>query len=455
MNAKSRVVLSIGLLVLALTSLFIGRRVEEEALARKRATLDPQAKFPAPTVTPVEPTYRELAVAEILGLPFGEFYEALRSAPGEAREKWAAELEKMPAGPRRTAALAAFYKLLVQFDPIVAARTACEIKDKKVQELALDSISGAAPGFALRDIAELFLKLPPDPSDYRKYLVNVVSEWAVIDPAAVAKFFDEHPNETGGGAHYDLIRNWAALDPEAAKKWIDSHGFATDIAGDFLAGWYLNDRKAAVTYALVHADELATSTGLESILSALYVDSKEDAKKFIEQLPNDELRNTAFRGLKVNFGTAEETGEPELTPRAVADWMTQFPAAYWRGHLSEVLRWDASPPQEVLSWIEQQPAEIQDAVAAEYTLRSADDAVKTVTAVSQFARPNLRDRLFAAMFHNSSSSAQRMIEEIKKSSLPVEQKEHVLEIAAKVEKDDDAARQERERAESDQGSEKK
>ena len=453
MNARLRVVLPIGLLVLALASLLIGRRVEE-ALAKKRATTDLQAKLPVPTVTPFEPTYRELAVAEILRLSFAEFYEALRSAPGEAREKWAAELEKMPAGPRRTAALAAFYKLLVQFDPIAAARTACEIKDKKVQELALDSVSGAAPGFALRDIAELFLKLPPDPSDYRKYLVNVVSEWAVIDPPAVAKFFDEHPNETEGGAHY-VIRNWAALDPEAAKKWIDSHDFAADIAGDFLAGWYLNDRNAAVTYALVHANELATNTGLENILSALYVDSKEDAKKFIEQLPNDELRNKAFRGLKVNFGTAEETGEPELTPRAVADWMTQFPAACWREHLSDVLGcWSDVPPQEVFSWIAQQPAAIQSAVAAEYRKPTGKGTVETVSAVFQFARIDLRDQLLAAMFKNSFADASLMMEEIRNSFLPTDQKQRVLEIAAKVDRDAQAAQEERARAETDQGSEK-
>jgi hypothetical protein len=47
-----------------------------------------------------------------------------------------------------------------------------------------------------------------------------------------------------------------------------------------------------------------------------------------------------------------------------------------------------------------------------------------------------------------------MVEEIKKSSLTVEQKQHVLEIAAQVEKDEAAAREERARAESDQGSEK-
>jgi hypothetical protein len=216
-NAKRRIILPIGLVILAVASLFVGRRVEEDALARKRATSGLQAKLPAPSITPFEPAYRELAVAEILGLPFAEFYEALRSAPGEAREKWAAELEKMPAGPRRTAALAAFYKLLVQFDPIAAAKAACEIKDKNVQELALESVAGAAPGFALRDIAELFLKLPPDPSGYRKYLENVVSEWVVIDPPAVAKFFDEHP-ETESVGRDDLIRNWAALDPGARGR---------------------------------------------------------------------------------------------------------------------------------------------------------------------------------------------------------------------------------------------
>jgi hypothetical protein len=457
MNAKLRFLLPIGLLILALTSLFIGRHVEEEALAKKRAIADLQPKFPARTVTPPEPTFRELAVTEILALPFGKFYEALRSAPGEAREKWAAELEKMPAGSRRTAALAAFYKLLVQFDPIAAGRTACAIKDKKVQELALDSVTGAAPGFALRDIAELFLKLPPDPSNYRKCLENVVSEWVVIDPPAVAKFFDEHRDETENVDYRELIKNWAALDPEAAKKWIDARGFGPGIVPDFFDGWYLNDPRAAVAYAIAHAEDLKITTVLENALSALYVDSKEDAKKFIEELPNDELRNKAFRAFEfaVQFGTADETGEPDRTPRAVADWMTQFPPAYWREHLSQVLSyWNASPPQEVLSWIEQQPAEIQDAVADEYQLRSAEDAVKAVTAVSQFIRPDLRDRLLAAMFHNSSSSAWQMVEEIKKSSLPVEQKQHVLEIAAQVEKDEEAAREERARAENDQGSEK-
>jgi hypothetical protein len=454
-NTKVKILLA--LFVIVLSSFFIGRRVEEAMLATRLRGAEAKAVLPSATVTPLEPTYRELAVADIIGLPFTEFYEALRSAPVEAREKWAAELEKMPPGPRRTAALAAFYKLLVQFEPVAATEMACGIKDKKVQELALASIVGAAPGFALRDMAELLLKVPADPSDYRKYLESVISDWVLIDPAGVAKFSDEHPDETDHGGQYELVRNWAAVDPEAAKKWIDSHGFASDIVSDFLDGWYLNDPTAAVAFAIAHADDVAISGGLGNILSALYVDSKEDAKKFIEQLPNDELRNKAFRSFefKVNFGTAEETGEPDLTPRAVADWMIEFPPAYWREHLSHVFAfWNRDPPREVFSWIERQPAEIQGALADEYKVPTGKSAVETVTAILQSARPDLRDRMLAALFQHEGGSAWQSVEEITKSSLPADQKRHVLELAAKVERDEKAASDERARAESDQGSEK-
>lgn len=325
--------------------------------------------------------------------------------------------------------------------------SACEIKDKKAQKLALDSVVGSAPGFALPDLAERFLKIPADESDYRKHLENVVSEWALIDPAAVARFFDEHPNETDNGSHYELIRNWAAMDSEAAKNWIDSHDFAPDIAGEFLAGWYLNDRNAAVAFAVAHANDLVTTNALENILSALYLDSKEDGRKFIEQLPNDEARHRAFRTFqfKVNFGTAEETGEPELTPRAISDWMTQFPPAYWRGHLSEILEhWKEGEPQDVFAWIEQPPAAIRDSVVAEYKKPFNKPTAEAIEPILQIADASLRGQLLSAMFKHMERTLDEAKDSITSSSLSPPQKEYVLQIF-------DAVQAEKK---SDQGSEK-
>ena len=150
-----------------------------------------------------------------------------------------------------------------------------------------------------------------------------------------------------------------------------------------------------------------------------------------------------------------DIGLPGAGPRAVADWMTQFPPAYWRGHLDDVLSyWNNGPPQEVFSWIEQQSPEIQGALAAEYQKPTGKGTVETVNAVLQFARADLRDQLLVAMFQHSIGSTWKMKEEIQNSSLTAEQKQHVLAIVAKVEKDDEATREERARAGNDQGSEK-
>jgi hypothetical protein len=338
-----------------------------------------------------------------------------------------------------------------------AANSACEIKDKETQDLALASVTGAAPGFALKDIATLFLKLPPDPSDYRKYLEEVISEWVPIDPPAVAQFYDEHPEIAEQGLNRDLIKSWAAIDPGAAKKWLDAHRSAGDEIADFVMGWYLNDSRAATDYAVQHAEELVPTAGLGELLSALYSDSKEEAKKFIERLPNDEQRHNAFRGceLTVQFGTGEETGEPERTPRAIADWMTQFPPAYWRGHLSEVLHyWDHVPPQEVFSWIEQQPSAIQDAVAAEYKIGVGDQVVDVVSALLQYGNTDLRNHLFMAMFQNSASDIGQMKEAIAGSSLATAQKEEALQFAAKAEVAIEQQRAREKAADENQGSEK-
>ena len=453
MGSRSKIGLGAGLLLVAV-AFFVGRVVEQRALAMNSRALEQRSPASTPRNTPEPTSYRELTASDIIALRFADFYEALRSAPGEAREKWRLDLEKMPTGPRKNAAVAGFYKLLVQFDPVTAAKNACEVDDKELRALALDSVVSAAPGFALKDIATLFLKIATEPYNAQPYLERVISAWTEIDPAAVARFHDEHPEIREYFISQELITAWAAIDPKATTEWLASHNYGPGFLGDYLMGLYLNDRASAIDYALKHADEMAPSSGLSRLLSALYLDSKEQAKKFIERLPA-ELRHDAFRGLEttVQFGTGEETGDPERTPRAVADWMVQFPSEYWRGHLAEVLdHWNNVPPEEVFSWIEQQPPGIRRDVAAEYKIDD-DHAVEVVSALMRYSNTDLRDQLAFALFKNSGSGLTQMKEAIVNSSIPSAQKKYVLEIAAKA----NAAIEEqeaKERAAADYGSEK-
>jgi hypothetical protein len=80
----------------AVSGCLIGRRVEEAALAAERSASIVRAPAPSVTSTPGPPSYQELQASDVLALRFSDFYEALRSAPGEARRQWAAELEQVP-----------------------------------------------------------------------------------------------------------------------------------------------------------------------------------------------------------------------------------------------------------------------------------------------------------------------------------------------------------------------
>src|SRR4051812_11785285 len=89
MGDRSRLFAVTALFIVALIAFFIGRSVEEKALASKANASSRSSASSTPAIDPVALSHQQLAVAEILGLPFADFYEALRSAPGEAREKWA------------------------------------------------------------------------------------------------------------------------------------------------------------------------------------------------------------------------------------------------------------------------------------------------------------------------------------------------------------------------------
>jgi hypothetical protein len=439
LNAKWRMITAAGLAIIASGSFFVGRHAEEKRLeARDQGNRKPKpARLALSSAEP--PSYRQLAIVEMLALPFGDFYEALRSAPVEAREKWSAELARMPEGPRRTSAAIAFYKLLVQFDPKGAIKAVSQLEDKSLQDLAVSCLVDAAPGFAMRDMAELVLNERTKSSGRRDYLSEVLRQWMPIDPAAVARFFDERPiDENVRPLYYgEVLTDWAAIDPKAAKEWMEKNQ-VRDVDDAFISGWYINDRAASVSYALAHAAEPDTIGQISSVLSALYLDSKEEAKKFIEALPDEKTRHDAVhRSFEwmTQFGTAEETGEPARTPRAVADWLTQFPPSYWNGTLRSAFeRWADGSPEEVFAWIQQQPPDIKDAVAAEYTIKTFEEpAPKAILPVIQIADPKLRDQLLMAMLRNTQRSFDEWKDSIAKTGASPAQKDHVLEILAAVE----------------------
>jgi hypothetical protein len=435
MAARSRLFAGAAVLVLTLSAFFAGRTVEERALAARIPPTSAASRPPA--IEPAPPSYRQIAVEEILALPFAEFYEALRSAPADARKKWAAELEKMPEGPRRTAAFSGFYKLLVQFDPAAAAQAIIEIKDKGAQNLALRAAIDAAPGFALPLMAELAVNPSVNDKGSKAAFWAVLEQWSAIDPAAAAKFVDEHALAEDSVAFWELIVDWATLDPDAARIWMrkDGRWEVPELRGYFIEGWYANDRASAVAYVLGHVDDPTMNESIGEMLRALYFDSKDEAQKFIENLPDDKKRHDAFLDAFkfMIFGEEEDTGDPKRTALAVADWLTQFPPEYWKGALTSVFQWSKKKPEAILAWIAQQPLTIRPEVAAEYTPPFQMKTPEALGSVLQVADPTLRDQLLKAMFQHMDAVLDDARTAAGTAAITPEQKNHVLQIIATVE----------------------
>jgi hypothetical protein len=450
MAARYRWVALTALLVLALVAFLTGRHVEAKAQETKVQGRPRALTSPRLAINTGPPSHRQLAVTEIIRLPFADFYEALRSAPAEARKKWAAELEAMPEGPQRTAAICGFYKLLVQFDPVAAAKAIIAISDAGLQNLALASAVDAAPGFGMGTIAELSLALKERTSGRRSYLMEVLGEWTLIDAAAVAQFVDEHPELDNDQSllRRELIATLAALDPKAAKEWMEKKGRSDepDNRRAFFEGWYEHDRAAVVSYVLAHANEPDMKKPLSDTLRALWADSEDEAKKFIEALPDESLRRDVFHGAFEYFipGEEKDLGEPKLTPQAVGNWMTQFPPEYWKGKLSEIFKWSRNTSPEMLVWIAQQPPSIRDSVAAEYRKPFHQTITQTVESLLQVPDPRLREQLFTAVFEHSDETDEAVSRSVTDASLSPAQKQYVLEILKAVKAADN----------SDQGSEK-
>jgi hypothetical protein len=133
------------------------------------------------------------------------------------------------------------------------------------------------------------------------------------------------------------------------------------------------------------------------------------------------------------YDEVEDGGEPPFSPRAVADWMVEYPPAYWKGRLKEVFKWSRKSPREMISWIEQQSPAIRDTVAADYTPPWKASAPDVINAVLEVADPRLRDQLFEGVFKHSYDIPLEDIEEaIAKAPLSAEQRAHILQLMADV-----------------------
>lgn len=429
-----------GLVTLPVVAFIAGQHVGRSQVGDGISSAQ-SLESPPPSISIAPRDYRQLPIEEMLALPFTDFYEAMRAAPAAAREAWAAQVASMPPGPRRTAAFRAFYKLLAQFDPAAAAEQVAAMTDPDLQRFALHILVDAVPQSAVPMIAELVLRLNIRELYPRDSFTEICQKWAVLDPAALARFLDAHPSDKNRHLHDLLVSQWAALDPTAALDWLsrteirraseeqESPPPQNRVASSLICGWFLYDPSAATRYLIEHAREPDFRHALADLAVCFYrANRRAEAKDYLKHLPDDATRRVVFERMSEAW-TYEppERREEGTGPRAVTEWITEFPVQYWEGTLGARLKqWAGEDLDGLLTWMTQQEAAVRDAVAGDFELPHDASLDESARRVLNLGDPNLRDRLLPALFRNVTEEAAR--ETILQSNLSPAQKQHMLTL---------------------------
>jgi hypothetical protein len=298
-------------------------------------------------------------------VPFTQLYDILRIATPEQLVGWARELEEVAEGPRRTAAVSAFYKSLIQVNPAAALDALEHIRNKSLQQTAAVAVLETAPESIWGDIAEAFERIP-SPSDSWE---SPIENWSRVDPVAVSHFIETHPKKRGADDEEDdrvttVLWEWARIDPAAAKEWMEADPARQ--TEEAVTTWVLGFAKkdpAGVDFLIAHADQQNYAEAIRRFTYGLFLDSRNDVMAFVSRLPQEEarmaVRNVAdFTGALI-VGSGADLQRP---PAEVANWLATLPTDLWPGAIGKVVgAWlmrEDSPA--AVGWLQQLSARERD-----------------------------------------------------------------------------------------------
>lgn len=316
-----------------------------------------------------------ILLANVATVSFSELWDVMRAAAPEKRSAWARELERMPPGTRRNAAIKSFYKIWSELDPTEAIKSVEKITDKRMQSMAFYAAADAAAESALQAFAEL--------ENHLGYRVNsfsstsILARWAAADPPAVARFLEEHP-QTVDGIFMGVMYCWANSEPEKAADWFTNLKLPAlndpkypraedrrrlEAARGLLLSWLEKDSRGAAAFVATHADEPEIKQTLAEFGLALCTKSRDEATAFILSLPTEEAQRAALGELLTRVGRdraitireggdEEEPEEPEIGSEQIRPWLIHLPSNLWIDQVGEIFQsWDETDSASAEAWL--------------------------------------------------------------------------------------------------------
>jgi hypothetical protein len=405
-----------------------GRRSVNAAALNER-TAETRTDAPSPSSRPESMLlgdHGHSRISEIATVPFSELYDVLRSASREQLLAWARDLERMPRGPRQRAAVAAYYKSLIQVDHRAAIEALFQAENLNMRDHAIDALLKAAPESIWGDLAEMMVRLPyPGRGAYR---VDVIWNWSRVDPEAVSKFIESHPtNKEEDRRLFSLLCSWPNIDPTAAREWLeaDASRQTEDAFRAFVTSWADVDPAAAINYAVANATRPNLQKAINDLAYQFMRLSKDDATKLLLVLPAEQAKaamgNIAHLTSALLIG-----GVPEGYQRPfdeVANWTVSLPVEFWRESIGDLGKeWLDRDATAATGWFNQLSPERREVAIVSFCRVAESESVEQVmTLGSTINDRSVRDNALGEFARRLGTERNEAMEAI--GDLPISEKQ--------------------------------
>ncbi len=437
-----------------------GRVITKWGQTQARPT---QASVPvldnANTSAPSPPPPLSEQVPDLARLPFVETYRILKSASPDMVRSYCNQLEQLPLGPSRTAALSAFFKTLIQANPGLTKNLILSLK-KEDRWLPTFAIREAATPRGMETVADVLLSFDRGEISGCSYdlLRESLDEWGKNDPLALKQFLETHRDQDVDRYFEKLVLNWAAYDPEAAREWmtkeIEKHSLLTtrpteeggeeaydsdwsveSMSVAWVLGFMAHDPDRAIQYVIENAESPAVDRSLYWLAGDLYAISPERARDLISRLPEkQQLQSMRSVGDKANTLVKSDDSDNVTSPRYVAEWMLKFPPQTYGEGIGGVLRsWEMSDPEELFAWMADLPAPMRDQMVSQFPSVSSEHTQEDFDTVMQVPDPALRTQLLDHLARDAKYAESQLRRVLEQSELPAEEKARLVGLIPKPE----------------------
>jgi hypothetical protein len=315
-----------------------------------------------------------IIIRDIATVPFSELYDVLKDAPREQLLAWARDLEQMPKGPRQRAAVAAYYKSLIQVDHRAAIEAVLHAENLNMRDVAIVSLMKAAPESIWGDLAEMIEQLPHPRRLHTFTPEDPLSNWSRVDPVAVSKFVEKHPDSSLSA----LLYHWGAIDPAAAREWLerDTSRQTEETFRVFVTGWAEVDRAAVMEYAVANSTRANFKGAVNDLAYYLFRVSPDDASRLMSLLLPEQakaaMKVVADNTTSVILHAPEDYQRPA---NVVARWMATQPVDLWKDDIGGVIwGWMRDDADAATSWLGLLQPNARDAAIADLCRRGAEAA---------------------------------------------------------------------------------